>query len=116
MSATLGGIAKGYIVDKALEVLESYGIDALFGKGNVLDKSMGGSKRAHLTALREIFNCNYKEISFIDDKVAHLIDCAGLGVRLYMAGWGYNSTQEEELASSRNITVLQIEDLQFLSP
>ena len=97
-------------------LLESYGMSALFGEGHVLDKSMGGSKRAHLAALREIFNCTYGEMTFIDDKVAHLIDCARLGVRLCMAGWGYNSTQEEELAASHNIAVLRIEDLQSLSP
>ena len=97
-------------------LLDSYGMSALFGEGHVLDKSMGGSKRAHLAALRKIFNCTYGEMTFIDDKVAHLIDCASLGVRLYLAGWGYNSTQEEELAASRNIAVLRIENLQSLSP
>lgn len=97
-------------------LLDSYGLSSLFGQGHVLDKSMGGSKRAHLASLRDIFNCTYGEMTFIDDKVAHLIDCARLGVHLYMAGWGYNSTQEEELAASRNIPVLQIEELASLSP
>jgi len=97
-------------------LLDSYGLGSLFGPSHVLDKSMGGSKRAHLATLRDIFNCTYGEMTFIDDKVAHLIDCSDLGVRLFMAGWGYNSTQEAELAASQNIPVLQIEELASLSP
>lgn len=97
-------------------LLDSYGLSSLFGQGHVLDKSMGGSKRTHLASLRDIFNCTYEEMTFIDDKVAHLIDCSDLGVRLFMASWGYNSTQEAELAASRNIPVLQIDELPSLSP
>ena len=96
-------------------VLDSYGMGSLFGESRVLDKSMGGSKRAHLAAFRDKLNFTYGEMTFIDDKVAHLIDCADLGVRLYLAGWGYNSSQEEKLAASYDIPVLQIEELQSLS-
>jgi len=97
-------------------VLDSYGLRSFFREGRVLDKSMGGSKRAHLAALLDICNCTYGEMTFIDDKVAHLIDCADLGVGLYMAGWGYNSPREEKLAASHDIPVLKIEELQFLTP
>ncbi|HUU27797.1 MAG TPA: HAD hydrolase-like protein [archaeon] len=97
-------------------LLEHYGVSPLFKPGLILDKETGASKRAHLGALREIFGCSFREITFIDDKVAHLIDCQDLGIRLYLSAWGYNGSQERRLAESRGIAVLELNNLASLHP
>ncbi|RKY23001.1 MAG: hypothetical protein DRP79_09865, partial [Planctomycetota bacterium] len=96
------------------EILQSYGLIELFEPGTILDKSAGISKRAHLEALRNFFDCTWSEMTFVDDKVSHLIDCADLGARLYLAAWGYNRTQERELARKRGIPVLKLQDFPSL--
>ncbi|MEA2063000.1 MAG: HAD hydrolase-like protein [Gemmatimonadota bacterium] len=93
-------------------LLKHYGVAEIFD--NVLDKSMGASKRAHLTELSERCGIPYENITFIDDKVAHLIDCAPLGIHPLLAGWGYNSDQERELACKHSIKVLELEELAFI--
>jgi phosphoglycolate phosphatase-like HAD superfamily hydrolase len=102
--------------ESVLRLLQNYGIKDYFEPHAVLDKSAGASKRAHLAALGEIYHCSFDRISFIDDKVAHLTDCSPLGVRPYLAGWGYNGTPEYETARKQNIPILEIKDLSSLSP
>ncbi len=97
-------------------LLHDYGIDGLFEPQAVLDKSAGASKRAHLAALHRMYNCPFNRISFIDDKVAHLIDCRPLGVRPFLAGWGYNGPEEHELARKHTIPILKLENLSSISP
>ena len=98
------------------ELLDNWGLSGLFLPEAVLDKTAGESKRAHLSALKKIFACDFSRITFIDDKVSHLLDCLDLGVRLYLAGWGYNGETEWELARRHAIPVLTLEKLSLLSP
>ena len=102
--------------ESVLRLLQNYGIMDYFEPHTVLDKSAGASKRAHLAALAELYRSSFDRISFVDDKVAHLIDCSPLGVKLYLAGWGYNGTAEHETARKQNIPILKIKDLSSLSP
>ena len=97
-------------------LLQNYGIAGIFEPEAVLDKSAGASKRAHLTALHELYRCPYHQITFIDDKVAHLTDCLSLGVRVYLAGWGYNGPAEHEQARRKNIPILELEELSSIKP
>ncbi|MBN2289427.1 MAG: HAD family hydrolase [Candidatus Glassbacteria bacterium] len=97
-------------------LLQDYGMEGLFEPRAVLDKSAGASKRAHLDALHEIYRCPFDRMTFIDDKVAHLLNCAPLGIRPCLAGWGYNGPAEHELARSHDIPVLKIADLPALAP
>ncbi|MEA1997169.1 MAG: hypothetical protein U9N45_05995, partial [Gemmatimonadota bacterium] len=103
----LGVLAKNFELSVATSkdartvraVLESYGVAELFESGLVLDKFLGASKKAHLSALKKHFGCSsFSRISFVDDKVSHLIDCQDLGACLYLAAWGYNGAQEIETA------------------
>lgn len=97
-------------------LLAAYGVDNLFPPETILDKNAGESKRAHLSALKELFGCSFSDIFFIDDKVSHLIDCSALGVRCFLAGWGYNGEAERHEASSRGFTVLDTASLARLKP
>ena len=50
-----------------------------------------------------------QELTFVDDKVNHLDTVAPLGVRVALAGWGYNGCREHELARERGYPVLTLE-------
>ena len=109
-------VATSKDLESVRRLLQNYGIDGIFEPQAVLDKSVGSSKRIHLTALHELYRCPYHQISFIDDKVAHLIDCLPLGVCAYLSGWGYNGPAEHELARQRSINILELENLSSISP
>ncbi|MCE5270474.1 HAD family hydrolase [bacterium] len=97
-------------------LLATYGVERFFRPGSLVDKSAGESKRAHLAALRGIFGVEYHDIFFIDDKVSHLIDCDGLGVRCFLAGWGYNGLAERREAAARGFQVLDVPALAAIEP
>lgn len=91
-------------------LLDHLGLGGLFAPELVLDKETGRSKTAHLTALKERLDISFDEITFVDDKVNHLQTVAPLGVRPVLAGWGYNTSREHDLARSHDLTVANIDD------
>jgi phosphoglycolate phosphatase-like HAD superfamily hydrolase len=94
------------------KLLEAYGIADLFPEARVLDKEAGSSKRAHLEQLGAAHGLGFSELTFVDDKVNHLDDVAGLGVVCALAGWGYNGPREARLAADRGYAVLRLEELE----
>ncbi len=96
------------------ELLESHGVAGLFDREAILDKSLGESKRVHLERLRERYGCRYRDLTFVDDKVAHLLDVQELGTGLFLAGWGYNGPREHAQARVRGIPVLSLEEFPLL--
>jgi phosphoglycolate phosphatase-like HAD superfamily hydrolase len=90
-------------------LLRDYGIDDLFPDASVLDKETGVSKRAHLEQLQRRLGVAYAEITFVDDKLNHLDDAAGMGVRCALAAWGYNGSREREQALRRGYLVCTLE-------
>ena len=51
----------------------------------------------------------FKYITFVDDKVNHLVRVAELGVRPVLAGWGFNTDREHELAHMLGFEVADLE-------
>jgi phosphoglycolate phosphatase-like HAD superfamily hydrolase len=102
--------------ETVFEMLQSWGLFGHFGQDRVLDKRAGASKRAHLAALRSLFGCGYQDMSFVDDKVSHLLDCRDLGVRLLLSGWGYNGELEHSQAAAAGIGILDIKSFSSLQP
>ena len=92
-------------------LLEHYGVADLFGEGWVHDKDSGVSKRAHIEAIALRAGCAAAEVTFVDDKVNHLVDVAGIGARCVLAGWGYNSRREHELAREAGFPIASLEHL-----
>ena len=89
-------------------LLGAYGIANLFPEERVIDKEAGRSKRAHLSRLRERMDVAFDQITFVDDKLNHLDDVSGLGVRCALAAWGYNGERERRLASERGFLVCDL--------
>jgi phosphoglycolate phosphatase-like HAD superfamily hydrolase len=93
-------------------LLAAYGIAELFPDGFVLDKEAGEKKRDHVTTLAAQAGCALAEVTFVDDKVNHLEDVAGLGARCVLASWGYNGPRERAIAEARGFLVCGLDDLE----
>ena len=95
-----------------LPLLECYGIADLFAEDRILDKENGVSKRTHLERLAATLSSPVHEITFVDDKVNHLDDVAGLGVRCALASWGYNGPREQARARELGFLVCGLDDFE----
>jgi len=93
-------------------LLAHLGVGDLFAPELVLDKETGVSKIAHLTALHERLDVPYEEITFVDDKLNHLETVAPLGVRPILAGWGFNTPREHDLAGKKGFAVANFDDVE----
>ena len=90
-------------------LLERFGITPLFPPELILDKDTGVEKTNHLRTLAERLEVDFAGITFVDDKVNHLQLVATLGVRVVLAGWGFNTEREHELARSLGIPVATLQ-------
>lgn len=95
-------------------LLARYGVADLFDPRWIFDKETGISKYHHIQQLAAGLGLDFAEIRFVDDKLNHLVDVAGLGVRCALAGWGYNGEREHQLAQAAGIPVCTIENAEEL--
>ena len=91
-------------------LLNAYGIAHLFPDALIVDKEAGRSKCSHLELLRESLGVAFEDITFVDDKLNHLEDVSGLGVRCALAAWGYNGERERLLAARLGFLVCDLDD------
>ncbi len=95
-------------------LLEELGLGGVFDSQLVLDKETGVNKTHHLRALVERTSVPYENITFVDDKVNHLVTVAELGVRAVLAGWGFNSAREHALAASLGFPVATLDNAETI--
>jgi phosphoglycolate phosphatase-like HAD superfamily hydrolase len=93
-------------------LLEELGLGGVFDPELILDKETGVEKTHHLRALHQRTGAEYTDITFVDDKVNHLLRVAELGVRPVLAGWGFNSDREHELARELGYEVAKLSTLE----
>jgi phosphoglycolate phosphatase-like HAD superfamily hydrolase len=94
-----------------LRLLSTYRVANLFEQDAIFDKETGRNKEAHLRRVQERFGVPFDQISFIDDKVNHLISVQKLGVRCVLAAWGYNGDREREIARTWGFHVCSLDDV-----
>jgi phosphoglycolate phosphatase-like HAD superfamily hydrolase len=92
-------------------LLRSYGLGPYFRPENILDKDFAKSKREHLIQFHKEHDTPFKNIHFIDDKILHLTSVKDLGIRAYLALWGFNTERERRIARENGLTPLLLEDL-----
>jgi phosphoglycolate phosphatase-like HAD superfamily hydrolase len=92
-------------------LLDELGFGGVFDRELILDKETGVEKTHHLRALHERAGTEFTDITFVDDKVNHLVRVAELGVRPVLAGWGFNSGREHELARELGYEVADLSTL-----
>ena len=73
------------------------------------DKETGRHKTTHLRVFSERAALPLTAITFVDDKVNHLQGVAPLGVRCVLAGWGYNTPREWQIAAGEHFPVATLE-------
>jgi len=91
-------------------LLEHLGYDGVFDPQLILDKETGVKKTHHLQALHERTGVDFDRITFVDDKVNHLVTVAALGVRPILAGWGFNTPREHARASKLGYPVATLKE------
>ncbi len=108
------GLAVATAKDRASveTLLAEYGLAGVFAPELILDKETGVTKVAHLEHLHLALSVPFAEMTFVDDKLRHLDDVAGLGVRCVLAAWGYNGERERRAAAARGYTLANLADLE----
>lgn len=90
-------------------LLDELGFEDVFEDELILDKETGVEKTHHLRVLHERTGAEFEDITFVDDKVNHLVRVAELGVRPILAGWGFNTAREHQLAQQIGFEVADLE-------
>jgi phosphoglycolate phosphatase-like HAD superfamily hydrolase len=93
-------------------LLDALGFGGVFDDDLILDKETGVEKTHHLRALCERTGTEFPDVTFVDDKVNHLLRVAELGVRPILAGWGFNTDREHELAREYGFEVADLSALE----
>jgi phosphoglycolate phosphatase-like HAD superfamily hydrolase len=106
---TLPAVATAKDASSVRLLLVELGFENVFDAELILDKETGVEKTHHLRVLHERTGAQFSDITFVDDKVNHLVNVAGLGVRPVLAGWGFNSDREHELALELGFEVASLE-------
>ncbi len=89
-------------------LLDHLGYGGVFDRELILDKEAGVEKTHHLRALRERTGAEFPDMTFVDDKVNHLVRVAELGVRPVLAAWGFNTRREHDLADRLGFEVADL--------
>lgn len=109
MQATVRGVAIATTKDaesaRALLELAGLGDLPIFGREVSLDK------RDHMRAIARTFDIPVGRIAFVDDLLENLLPLAPLGVSLGLAGWGYNTPEEQRRAETLGIPVMALDTL-----
>ena len=95
-------------------LLEHLGYSGVFDPGLILDKETGVKKTHHLEALRKRTGVDFDRITFVDDKVNHLVTVSPLGVRAVLAGWGFNTPREHARARELGYAVATLDDAEAI--
>jgi phosphoglycolate phosphatase-like HAD superfamily hydrolase len=89
-------------------VLSAYGFTV--PEENVFDAYLTKSKNDGLEKIHQKTKINYKDFIVIDDHLKHLAKMAELGVKAFLADWGFASKEDLEKAKSSGIEVLNKKD------
>ena len=93
-----------------LRLLERHGLAPHVSDDLLLEKEAGVSKHSHLSLLARLTGVEFSSITFLDDKVNHLDAVALLGVRCWLATWGYNGDREHNLPREKGYLLCRLEN------
>jgi phosphoglycolate phosphatase-like HAD superfamily hydrolase len=95
-------------------LLGALGLTGVFESDLTFDKETGVEKTHHLQALHQRTGADFEQITFVDDKVNHLVTVSKLGVRGVLAAWGFNSPREYHLANELGFEVARLDDAESI--
>jgi phosphoglycolate phosphatase-like HAD superfamily hydrolase len=75
---------------------------------HIQDQSMITSKLQGLDRVREAFDYEARDITFIDDNVTHLLDPISQGYDCWFASWGYHTPEHMQLVKKYQVSILEL--------
>ncbi len=89
-------------------------IDAFCGKYGIkpmiiIDSISGSDKKVHIEKIKNELKINFEDLYFVDDQLKNFIKVLPLGVKCYLATWGYN-TEEQRKEAEKSGAILVSED------
>jgi phosphoglycolate phosphatase-like HAD superfamily hydrolase len=90
-------------------LLLHHGLVDMFEDRYIYDKEAGMQKTDHLQQLSSDCGVPLRAITFVDDKVNHLVAVSPLNVRCILAGWGCNSRREWQEARAHGFPVATLD-------
>lgn len=73
---------------------------------DIVDLHISTDKVVQMRYITQQYQVEYKDIHFVDDNLDHLVATHKLGVNVYLAGWGYCTEQQKELAEKSDSILL----------
>ena len=73
---------------------------------DIIDINISRDKIKQLEFVKGKYKVNFDEIIFVDDQVAQLLAAKKLGVRLFLAGWGFSNKEQKLKAKENSIEIL----------
>ena len=81
-------------------------------ENDIIDLHISTDKIIQTGHIAKIYKVKFDNIHFVDDNLSHLLAVQGLGVNVYLAGWGYCTEEQKDSAEKReDITLLTEENI-----
>jgi len=76
----------------------------------ILDKTYGIDKTKKIKIIKDRYNINFEDIHFLDDQVSFFKPLIQLGVKCFLATWGYNNKEQQEEAKKLGVELISLDD------
>ncbi len=86
------------------EILNHYGIEFPKAQINAVDTT---GKFTRLTEIALGAGCELQDVIYIEDQINFLPPALAAGAKVYLAGWGYVSPEQREIAAAHSIPIIE---------
>lgn len=101
-------VVTGKDKDSVTTFLKHMGI--VFDESNIYGKKAACNKVAAIKKVTKVTQKKWEDIIFLDDNINHLLEPQQKGCKVYMAGWGYHTNRQLQLARDKKISILGLKD------
>jgi len=81
-----------------------------FKSKNIIDNTVGADKQDHMRQIKNIKRVKYQDIFLVDDILTNLLRVKHLGIRCYLATWGYNDEEQRKEAKRKGIELVNLDN------
>ena len=79
---------------------------------DIVDLHISTDKLVQMEYITRKYKVKFENVHFVDDNLSHLLKVKPLGVKLYLAGWGYCTEEQKIFAEkSKDVTLLTGENV-----
>jgi phosphoglycolate phosphatase-like HAD superfamily hydrolase len=91
-------------LEDVMEILHHYGIEFPKEQINAVDTT---EKFTRLTDIANSAGCELRDVIYIEDQINFLPPALAAGAKVYLAGWGYVSPEQRQIASAHSIPIIE---------